>query len=79
MTKPETESSPPEMMAAALLYLMTHYARTGCPRLAQCVARHLQCLATHPDATPVLRDISAALHGAWCSAAIPGAPSSNVH
>lgn len=67
------------MVAAALLYLMTHYARTGCPRLALCVARHMQCLATHPEAAPVLRDICATLQGAWCSAAIPGAPPPGVH
>jgi hypothetical protein len=35
---------------------MTHYARTGCPRLAVCVSRHMQALALHPDAVPVLRD-----------------------
>lgn len=79
MTLPESESARPEMVAAALLYLMTHYARTGCPRLALCVARHMQCLATHPDAAPVLRDICAALHGAWCSAANPDAPPPGIH
>lgn len=59
-----------ETITAALLYLMTHYSRTGCPRLAVCVARHLQCLAMHPDAAPVVRDICASLHGAWGEAAI---------
>ena len=59
-----------ETITAALLYLMTHYSRTGCPRLAVCVARHLQCLAMHPDATPVVRDICASLHGAWGEAAL---------
>ena len=54
-----------ETITAALLYLMTHYARTGCPRLAVCVSRHMQCLALHPDAAPVVRDICASLHGAW--------------
>lgn len=44
---------------------MTHYARTGCPRLAICIARHMQCLALHPEASPVLRDTCASLHGAW--------------
>ena len=58
-----------ETVAAALIYLMTHYARTGCPRLALCVSRHLQALALHPDATPVLRDTCASLHGAWAQAA----------
>ena len=33
----ETETSRAETITAALLYLMTHYARTGCPRLALCV------------------------------------------
>jgi hypothetical protein len=57
-----------ETLTAALLYLMTHYARTGCPKLAVCVSRHMQCLAVHPDAAPVLRDICASLHGAWAAA-----------
>lgn len=30
-----------ETLTAALIYLMTHYARTGCPRLAVCVSRHM--------------------------------------
>ena len=54
-----------EVLAAATIYLMTHYARTGCPRLALCVSRHLQSLALHPDAGPVLRDMCAGLHGCW--------------
>jgi len=54
-----------EILVAALLYLMTQYARTGCPRLAVCVSRHLQCLALHPEAGAVVRDTCAALHGAW--------------
>lgn len=54
-----------EVLVAALLYLMTHYARTGCPRLAVCVSRHLQCLAVHPQAATVVRDTCASLHGAW--------------
>lgn len=66
----DTEASRAETVTAALIYLMTHYARTGCPRLAMCVSRHMQCLASHPDAAPVLRDICAALHGAWSRAAI---------
>lgn len=69
MQQPETEETGVETIAAAAIYLMTHYSRTGCPRLAMCVSRHLQCLAVHPDATPVLRDICAALHGSWTEAA----------
>jgi hypothetical protein len=57
-----------ETLVASLVYLMTHYARTGCPRLASCVAGHMQAVALHPDAGPVLRDICAGLHGLWTHA-----------
>lgn len=73
MRIPDPEETCVETIAAALIYLMTHYARTGCPRLALCVSRHLQCLALHPDATPVLRDICASLHGVWSEAATASA------
>ena len=66
---PDPDASRAETVTAALLYLMTHYARTGCPRLALCVSRHMQCLASHPDASPLVRDICASLHGAWSEAA----------
>ena len=61
----DTEEGRADTIVAALLYLMTHHARTGCPRLALCISRHLQCLAAHPNADPVVRDICASLHGAW--------------
>lgn len=64
----DPEESRVESITAALIYLMTHYARTGCPRLAVCVSRHMQAIALHPDATPVLRDICAGLHGIWANA-----------
>lgn len=82
MRNPESEAdtSRAETVTAALLYLMTHYARTGCPQLALCVSRHMQCLATHPDAAPVVRDICAALHGAWSRAvAEEGTESAPLH
>jgi hypothetical protein len=60
-----------DTLVASLIYLMTHYARTGCPRLAVCVSRHMQAVALHPDAAPVLRDICAALHGAWTQEQAP--------
>lgn len=69
MNDPELDASRAETMMAALLYLMTHYARAGCPRLALCVSRHMQCLAAHPDAPSVVRDVCASLHGAWYEAA----------
>jgi hypothetical protein len=65
----DDQESRPEIVVAALIYLMTHYARTGCPRLALCISRHMQCLSLHPDAPLVLRDMCASLHGAWGNAA----------
>lgn len=74
-TEETREEARVETITAALIYLMTHYARTGCPRLALCVSRHMQCLACHPDATDVVRDICASLHGAWERAAASSAES----
>ena len=54
-----------DILVAALLYLMTQYVRTGCPRLAVCVSRHLQCLALRPRACAVVRDTCPSRHGAW--------------
>jgi hypothetical protein len=71
MQTQEPDEARVETVTAALIYLMTHYARTGCPRLALCVSRHMQCLASHPQAPGVLRDICASLHGAWSHAASP--------
>lgn len=79
MRTPDSNASRPDTVTAALLYLMTHYARTGCPKLALCISRHMQCLATHPDAAPVVRDICAGLHGAWQQAAGTDAGDSTVH
>lgn len=73
MQTQEPDEARVETVTAALIYLMTHYARTGCPRLALCVSRHMQCLASHPQAPGVLRDICASLHGAWSHAAAPAA------
>jgi hypothetical protein len=69
MRPPHADETRPETITAALIYLMSHYAQSGCPRLAMCIARHMQCLSLHPDAAPVLRDICASLHGAWGEAA----------
>ena len=65
----EQEETRAETLVAALIYMMTHYARTGCPRLAVCISRHMQCLATHGGAPRVVRDICASLHGPWSQAA----------
>ena len=76
----DSEESRVDTVAAALIYLRTHYMRTGCPRLALCVSRHMQCLALHRDASPVLRDVCASLHGAWSQRAIArSAEASQLH
>ena len=69
MNAQDPEATRVETLVASLVYLMTHYARTGCPRLAVCVSRHMQAIALHPDAAPVLRDVCAGLHGAWARGA----------
>jgi hypothetical protein len=79
MHGPQTDEPSVETITASLIYLMTHYARTGCPRLAVCVSRHMQCLALHSEAPAVVRDICASLHGAWSRAAHPGAEGDATH
>ena len=75
MQMPDPEATRVETLVASLVYLMTHGARTGCPRHAVCVSRHLQALALHPDAAPVLRDICAGEHGIWT----PGSEDTPLH
>jgi hypothetical protein len=81
MRAPDPEESRVETITAALIFLMTHYARTGCPKLAICVSRHMQCLALHPDAATVVRDVCASLHGPWAETAARAADdrASGVH
>ena len=71
MQHPRSEESRAETLLAALIYLMTQHARSGCPNLAVCISRHMQRLAVHPDAPRVIRDTCASLHGAWSPAASP--------
>jgi hypothetical protein len=54
MQMPDPEATRLETLVASLVYLMTHHARTGCPRIAVCVSRHMQALALHPAAAPQL-------------------------
>jgi hypothetical protein len=68
-----------ETLLAATIFLMTHYARTGCPRLAVCVSRHLQCLYVHPDVDPVIREICASVRDAWVDAAVGRPPVDSLH
>jgi hypothetical protein len=79
MRTPDPESSRTETLTATLLYLMTHFARTGCPRLALCISRHMQCLAAHPEAAPVVREMCAGLNGAWNQAACSAPEHGQLH
>jgi hypothetical protein len=79
MQSTEEELSRPEILVAGVIYLMTHYVRSRCPRLAVCISRHMQCLATHPEAPPVVRDICAGLHGTWGEAASAAGRHAPVH
>ena len=69
---PDPETSRVETLMAALVYLMTHYQRSGCPKLALCVSRHMGVLALHPEAPQVVRDVCAGLRESWEHAACPG-------
>jgi hypothetical protein len=59
----------PEIILAALLYLVTAYQRRPCPGLAACIARHFQCLARHPRVDRVVCEVAAASMAEWEAAA----------
>jgi hypothetical protein len=61
--------SRPAVVVAALLYLITAYQRTPCPCVALCIVRHLECLAGHEAADPVIRQICSAARETWSQAA----------
>lgn len=65
MLDEENTFSSVETVVAALIYLAAHHARTGCPGIATCIERHLDCLAEHPQAGPIIREICASVRGLW--------------
>jgi hypothetical protein len=65
MRIPTLPSSRVETVLAAVLYLMTAYQRTRCPRIAACVAAHLDCLADHPSADASIREVCAGMRAHW--------------
>jgi hypothetical protein len=80
MTRPDPHNSRPETVLGAALYLMTAYQRNRCPRLAACVFAHLDCLAAHPQVTPVLRELCEGLRTDWrAMAGLADARSAHVH
>jgi len=46
-----------DCLVASTLYLMSRYTASPCPRLARLVDRHLAALATHPQASALLREM----------------------
>ena len=64
--------SRPALILAALLYLVTAYQRTPCPCVALCIVRHLECLAMHERADPVIRQICDAVRETWMKVAVGG-------
>jgi hypothetical protein len=69
MTPPDPQLSRLETVLGAVLYLMTAYHRTRCPRIAGCVAAHLDCLAAHPHADSTIRAVCAGMREEWHAAA----------
>ena len=78
MNVPDPQASRLDTVLGAVLYLMTAYHRTRCPRIAACVAAHLACIAAHPHATPTIREVCSGMHEEWRGAA-GTAPRRNVH
>ena len=79
MNIPNPQHSRLETVLGAVLYLMTAYKRTSCPRIAACVAAHLDCLAAHPHADRTIREVCAGMREEWGSAARAAAPRSSLH
>ena len=63
---PATDHRKAELIASATLFLMAKYACDGSSaRLASIIARHLEVLAEHPDAGPVMRGTCEQLLDQW--------------
>jgi len=65
MTAPHPDISRAETILSAVLYLMTAYHRAPCPRIAACIAAHLDCLAAHPHVDPTIREVCAGMREEW--------------
>ena len=65
-------SARPELVVAALLYLVSAHRARPCPALASCIARHFAMLAHHPDAHRMIREVASASVQTWTTAADMG-------
>ena len=54
-----------DRLVAATLYLMSCHARTGCPRLACLIERHMCLIGRHAGVTDRVRDIAQKLAASW--------------
>lgn len=79
MNTPDPRLSRLETVLGAVLFLMTAYQRTRCPRIAACVAAHLECLAAHPDADATIREVCAGMCGEWRGAATTAGARRHLH
>jgi len=71
-TSPEIaarDRSRPAVIIAGLLYLIAAHQRSPCPCLAGCIVRHLECLSSHDDVDPVIRQICRSIGASWQQAA----------
>jgi hypothetical protein len=68
-----------ETIIAATFFLMNAYQRTRCPRLARCIAAHLDCLTRHPDADPTIRAVCDGMSDDWRVAAETAQPCQSLH
>ena len=63
---PLLESSQPELIVSAALYLMSSFACSGgCPKLAHVILRHLNILTERTDLPAVMRQTCAQLAEQW--------------
>ena len=68
-----------ETIIAATFFLMNAYHRTGCPRVAKCVAAHLDCLARHPDTDATIRAVCEGMREEWRATAEAAAACLKLH
>ncbi len=67
-----------EVILGAVLFLMSAYPLTQCPRIAAAIERHLECLAGRAELDAVLRDLCTAMRAEWfrrANGSPPRAPS----
>jgi len=61
----ELQRDEADRMVAAMIYLITCHARSGCPRLACMVRAHMRLIARHPATGECLREICRRMGCAW--------------